>query len=98
MSVDGGSYADAIQSIEDPAPDVGLFEELFSQRGLCQSQQLASTPDGYVPLMHSTRKDTMESLAVWEYLRKRGVSSHLIRERFGWVSGSMRAWIMVDVD
>lgn len=98
MSVDGGSYAEAIQSIEGPVPDVGLFEELFSSRGLAQSQQLASTPDGYIPLMYSTREDTIESRAVWRYLIDRGVPQRLIRSRFGYVPGSMRAWVMVDVD
>jgi len=40
----------------------------------------------------------MEGRAVLNYLRKRGISMDYIRHHMGYVPGTMRAWIIVDVN
>ena len=104
ISVDGGSYAQALKSIEDAAPDVGLFEKLGSSRGLVQGHEMASMPDGYKPLVVMSLKTSPiedhqehpEATAAWRYLTKRNVPLDIITRCFGYVPGTMRVWILID--
>jgi len=104
MSVDGGSYTDALQSIETVAPDIGLWESLGSPRGLVQGHEMASMPDGYVALIVASirpssvadHREHPEATAAWRYLMKRNVPLDIITSSFGYVPGTMRVWMLVD--
>jgi len=96
MNVDGCTYSQALLQIGDSVPDIAKFSGLYSARGLVQSEQLSSEPDGFMPLLGG-KSVFVEERAVRRYLlKKRKVPLSLVEEYFGWVPGSNRVWMLVD--
>jgi len=101
MSVDGCSYGEALIQIREPTKDIRKFNDVYSDRGLVQTEDLIKVPEGYRPLTfkHNTCSPeyVYEEQAVWRYLEcKRDVPRYLMTKYFGWVPGTQRAWCLID--
>lgn len=99
MSVEGCTYGEAMSYIkgESRSHIVAEFDQLHSPRGLVQAYEQASQPVGFVPFGNiCSRYESNESMAVHNYLVSRGVNRQLIAEKFGYVPGSNRAWVLID--
>lgn len=98
MSVDGCSYVEAIRHMEQPPTNIGLFDALYSARGLVQAPAMEMRrPRGFVPMYDTSQECSQyEYCAVYNYLLSRNVPDVLLHENFGYVPGTQRAWILVD--
>jgi len=99
ISVEGCTYAEALQYMEQPPTNAELFDRLYSPCGLVQSSDLVDKPVGYVPMSYALSGNaTMEYKAVHKYLLKRNVPLGMMVQHFGYVPGTHRAWILVDAN
>ncbi len=95
MSVTGCSYLEALIEVSQPTQHVGLFQRITaSPKGLMHVD--AAKPDGFMTLYEPAIEGSAECKAILNYLRQRKVPERLIRQRFGVVPGTHRAWIIID--
>jgi len=102
ISVEGCSYAEALEYLERPAVDIRQFERLYSRRGLVRIDPIIQYPDGFKPFM-SVRYDrgsNYERTAVLRYARSRLTAvpnaDAIIQKHFGWMPGTNRLWMIID--
>lgn len=96
MNVTGCSYYEALLELEQPKPHVGLFHSInASPRGLIHIDEVKH-PKGFISLYDPAVEGSLERNAVLTYLRGRKVPVSLIKQCFGMVPGTNRAWIIVD--
>lgn len=98
MSVEGCKYVEALSHIGNPLPSIKRFDELASPMGLAQVQQTCAPP-GFIPFT-GHRTGSTEGDAALVYAKKRlGIryNSHpILIERFGYVPGTNRVWMLID--
>ncbi len=98
MSVEGCNYVESLSYIGNPLPDIGRFDKLKSPLGLVQAPQTCMPP-GFIPFT-GHRNGSMEGDAALVYVKKRlGIRSSyasILMERFGYVPGTNRVWMLID--
>jgi len=98
MSVEGCQYAEALEHIGNPLPDISRYDTIFSPRGLSHTIEMCAPP-GFMPFTGGLTESVEGDVAL-KYAKSRLKicrSSHpLLINHFGYVPGSNRLWILID--
>lgn len=98
MSVEGCSYPQAVEYIGSPVPDIGRFDGLYSPRGLVKTDEFTCEPVGFT-YFYGYWPESIEGKAALSYAKKRlniRKNGEDILNKFGYVPGSNRLWILID--